>query len=272
MQVDVWPSKFISPSEEGAGFRFVVATKMSPYPGVVFKRFRPGFLGVEYILKGEGYLKIGEDVWHPKANDAFLLHKNIHQEYSTGYHNSWEKVFLLFYGRLVDEVVATYGLDQFHFLPSSTYLKPYFDKFLAIWKDKRDDFQDQAAIEFLKLAIRIKDEEMKESSQYSEMVMSVMDIIERNLEEKFDMSTLSEELFLSIGHITRLFKDEVGVSPYDYMISRKIAHAKDLLEATDMPVKEVAFRLKYSDQYYFSSAFKRVVGVSPMNYRKNMNV
>jgi AraC-like DNA-binding protein len=53
----------------------------------------------------------------------------------------------------------------------------------------------------------------------------------------------------------------------DYFIHLKIQNACKLLYLTDMTVREVSFELGYDDPYYFSRLFKKVMGISPMQYR-----
>ena len=64
-----------------------------------------------------------------------------------------------------------------------------------------------------------------------------------------------------------------GMTPNDYIVSFKMDRAKLLLsDESCYPIAEVAYRVGYSDPIYFSRTFKKHVGVSPLQYRKNMLV
>jgi AraC-like DNA-binding protein len=56
--------------------------------------------------------------------------------------------------------------------------------------------------------------------------------------------------------------------PYTYLLRERLTLARQLLETTPMPVKEIADRLRYADQYYFSNAFKKETGLSPTAFRE----
>jgi AraC-like DNA-binding protein len=61
-----------------------------------------------------------------------------------------------------------------------------------------------------------------------------------------------------------------GMTPRDWFIRQKMQHARALLTLPNMMVKDVANRLCYDDQLYFSRLFKRAVGISPAEFRSNM--
>ncbi|MCB0166075.1 MAG: helix-turn-helix transcriptional regulator, partial [Anaerolineae bacterium] len=65
----------------------------------------------------------------------------------------------------------------------------------------------------------------------------------------------------------RVFKKKTGYAPIDYFIRLKIQKACELLETTDQQVSEIGHSLGYPDIYYFSRLFKKVVGLSPRQYR-----
>lgn len=60
----------------------------------------------------------------------------------------------------------------------------------------------------------------------------------------------------------------MGVSPIQYLINKRIAHAKHLLSTSDMPIAKIATECGYDDPVYFSQVFKRITGYSPTEYRK----
>jgi AraC-like DNA-binding protein len=58
------------------------------------------------------------------------------------------------------------------------------------------------------------------------------------------------------------------VTPYAYVLGKKLELAKKLLDNTNLTVKQISEKLCFSDEYYFSSLFKNKIGVSPSVYRK----
>jgi YesN/AraC family two-component response regulator len=89
-----------------------------------------------------------------------------------------------------------------------------------------------------------------------------------NLAEKLTLSGIAKEVKLSASHFSLLFRKKTGYSPMEYFIHLRIQKACQLLDSTTYRVSEISEKTGYDDQYYFSRIFKKVMGVSPVNYRK----
>ena len=86
--------------------------------------------------------------------------------------------------------------------------------------------------------------------------------------EMINLELLSEQFHVSISHLSRQFKRITGVPFTEYIMKKRIAHACELLRYTKLPVKAVGIRSGYPDYFHFNKVFKKVVGVSPLAYRK----
>jgi AraC-like DNA-binding protein len=92
------------------------------------------------------------------------------------------------------------------------------------------------------------------------------------IEEHFDASLTLEQMaaaaHLSAYHFARQFKAATGLPPHQYVILRRVERARQLLHAgTDLSLAEVALRAGFSDQSQLSHHFKRLVGVTPGQFR-----
>ena len=88
------------------------------------------------------------------------------------------------------------------------------------------------------------------------------------LSEPLQVPALARLANLSPSHFFAVFKKRTGFAPKDFFIRLKIQRACDILQATDLCVKEVAAKLGYEDPFYFSRLFKSVNGVAPTDYRR----
>lgn len=95
-----------------------------------------------------------------------------------------------------------------------------------------------------------------------------LEIMKARVEETLTLGELASELGLTPTYFCRLFKQRIEQAPIDYFIRLKIQRACQYLDFSDMAVQEVAAALGYADPYYFSRVFKRIMGVSPAQYRK----
>lgn len=101
-----------------------------------------------------------------------------------------------------------------------------------------------------------------------DMIDEAIKFINVNITNKrISVEMIAEELNVSEEHFSRMFKKKIGIPPVKYINEVKIAEAKRLLLKSGTPIKEIASSLYYSDQFYFSQQFRRIVGCSPSEYR-----
>lgn len=92
--------------------------------------------------------------------------------------------------------------------------------------------------------------------------------IKEHCMEEINLSMLASECYMSYSHLFRTFKQKFGVTPIEYKNSLRIEKAKKLLLDYDLSVGEIAERLGFEGACYFTRAFKKQVGISPLSYRK----
>ena len=97
---------------------------------------------------------------------------------------------------------------------------------------------------------------------------AVVEYIEEHLDGSPSLEQMAATAHLSVYHFARQFKAATGLPPHQYVILRRVERAKQLLHAeTDLSLAEVALRAGFSDQSQFSRHFKRLVGVTPGQFR-----
>jgi AraC-like DNA-binding protein len=93
--------------------------------------------------------------------------------------------------------------------------------------------------------------------------------LEANYTQNVSLEQLSGLAGVSSFHLTRLFREAVGLPPHAYLNQVRIFHAKKLL-TLGQPIAEVAFETGFADQSHLNRHFKRIVGVTPGQYSKNV--
>ncbi|CAG9171663.1 GlxA family transcriptional regulator [Cupriavidus pampae] len=86
--------------------------------------------------------------------------------------------------------------------------------------------------------------------------------------ERHDVPALAERIGVSARHLTRLFREEIGITPASWVEAARVAAARQLLEQGDLAPKQVAAECGFSSVDTLRRAFLRVVGVTPADYRK----
>ena len=80
----------------------------------------------------------------------------------------------------------------------------------------------------------------------------------------------AEKYFFSIEYLTKLFKNRYHYSIYEYVLKLRMERAKELLENKENKIIDIAERLGYADNHYFSKAFRNYYGISPSQFRKDL--
>lgn len=92
--------------------------------------------------------------------------------------------------------------------------------------------------------------------------------IDNHFKENLSLGQLAQLAHLNKYYLAHAFRREFGVSPINYLISRRIEESRFLLRETDHTLSLIAQILGFSSLSYFSQCFRRVEGISPMEYRK----
>ena len=88
--------------------------------------------------------------------------------------------------------------------------------------------------------------------------------------ETLTLEQLAEEAHMNKYYLSHTFKREYGVSPINYLISRRIEESKYLLAETDLSMSHIAQLLGFSSLSYFSQVFRKTQASSPLEYRQSV--
>ena len=102
-----------------------------------------------------------------------------------------------------------------------------------------------------------------------EVVENVLIYLRENYAQQIDFSAIAEQQAVSAPYLSRIFKEQVGMTPSKFLADYRMQVAKKLLQDTSLSVKEVATRVGFSDQFHFSKTFKQFTGLSPVQFRKD---
>lgn len=107
----------------------------------------------------------------------------------------------------------------------------------------------------------------KKADIVSQPVSRCVDYIYDHINERITVQTLSEYTGLSVSYLSRVFKQNLGISISDYIREKKIEKAQNLLRYSDASLIDIANYLAFSSQSHFIQVFESLVGVSPKKYR-----
>lgn len=100
-------------------------------------------------------------------------------------------------------------------------------------------------------------------------VNRIITYLNENYEHKISLEQIAHNMYLSPVYISKIFKEETGESPINYLIKIRLEKAKDILLTSDGgSIKNIANQVGYDDVYHFSKLFKKYYGISPLYYKK----
>ena len=164
-----------------------------------------------------------------------------------------------------DQVFFEIGLNQ-------TILSLYNLIFDEV-RTQRPLFQMKACAAILSLIAEVLARERRndQANYYQQTVEKAKYLMESNIFYAINLSAISDQLGISTSRLNEIFKTYTSMTPYQYYIHIKIHKAEGFLEKGSFSVKEVAYKMGFDDQYYFSRLFKNKTGVSPSDWRKFVN-
>lgn len=221
----------------------------------------------EYVEKGTGVVNIGNTKFYPSEGDSYFLPVGLDQYYFSDTEKPWKKYFINLAGPLVDSFIEGYKLSgKYHF--TGLNLKNEFLKIIELAKDKNNDHSKELIGIIHEILFKMHNH-LKTESKVTSVAQEMKDFLNSQLETPFKMQDLCKYISKSESQTIKIFKKEYGITPYQYVLSKKIGIAKNLLKNTNMSIREIAQRLGFADEYYFSNIFKQKTGMRPSNYKKN---
>ncbi|WP_419875799.1 AraC family transcriptional regulator [Candidatus Pristimantibacillus sp. PTI5] len=111
--------------------------------------------------------------------------------------------------------------------------------------------------------------EKRNSERAVSSIESAKQYIHDHLSEDLSLETVASTVFISPKYLSKLFKEECGVTYTDYITSQRMERAKTLIERNNMTIEQIASTVGYGTAAYFIKKFKEMYGCTPGNYLRN---
>lgn len=127
-----------------------------------------------------------------------------------------------------------------------------------------------------KLADKYLSTENKENSNTSDIengfVSEAKNYIEEHYSESLTVADVAEKIGISSGYLSTIFNQELGLGFAEYLNGLKVEHACVYLEQNYLKVYEIAYKVGFHDEKYFTKVFKKIKGMTPKDYRRNHEI
>jgi AraC-like DNA-binding protein len=127
----------------------------------------------------------------------------------------------------------------------------------------RQDFTNRDGID--KKVTRVR-EDLRDSALLP--LRKAVEYLDAHFDQSLTLDILAGRAKLSVSRLAHRFKEETGRTLIEYLTWVRIGHAQRLLVETDKSCQKIADEVGYNNQSYFSRAFRRVVGITPRQFRR----
>lgn len=233
----------------------------------------PHFIFI-YCVGGHGWCRVYDSDWKVERDQAILIPANQPHEYGSAEGQSWRIYWIHFNGSDAPEIFR-----QMHenpgmpliYLPRPDPILAAFDDTLRLYHT-RDSASSLIAmsgscINMLSLVIHGKRSITHRTRAVEERIYQSIRSMKETIREPLTLQQLASNACVSVPHFCLLFRKLSGTTPIQMYTQLRIQKACDLLNTTDLLVKDIAEETGFSDPYYFSRTFRKTMGVSPQRYR-----
>ncbi|MEH6814578.1 MAG: AraC family transcriptional regulator, partial [Motiliproteus sp.] len=230
-----------------------------------------------YCTAGMGHLSLSQKrTLSIQAGDLLLLPRGMTHQYHADESNPWSIYWIHFEGPLGQSFADNIKLDPS--LPviavgQQPKLVADFENLLQI---RQTGYQLKPFIhaanqlrQILSFIALLRPQEQTRKSQSGQFdLQRIHSMMQERIHEQLDLETLAQSCNLSKYHFAKKYKELTGSSAINHFINLKIEHACQLLDVSQKSISQISYDVGYDDAYYFSRIFKKVMGLSPSEYRK----
>jgi AraC-like DNA-binding protein len=197
-----------------------------------------------YAIEGQGTIITNGQKNQLTADHFFIIPEGVPHSYAADNHNPWSIYWIHFAGN------------------KSIHYSKYAFQALPIEKSKTS-LASFTHINQFRL--------IKETGEKDQVSLSINFMLE-NIRQKYSLEELAKNVNLSTSHYSRLFFARTGHSPINYFIQLKIQRSCRLLDNSTQSIADIAREMGFDDQFYFSRQFRKVMSMSPREYRNRGKV
>ena len=226
---------------------------------------------IEYIVSGHGYLEINGEKHKLNPGDSYIIHPGDFCTYYADKNDPYKKYWINFSSDFFfTQMLKAYDINDR--VIRGMNLSRFFEEIFKL--EELYTTNDELCIPVSKLILNA----MMEIALYkkndivgtdAELAYKVRKMLYKSINTRITIDDIAKKLYHSKNDINRQFKKKYNVTPHNYLLNLRIGRAKNMLVNSKKTLAEIANNLCFSSEYHFSNTFKKKVGVSPSEFRKN---
>lgn len=227
------------------------------------------FMIVSLVLEGRLMYRHGERRYLLEPGMVLVIPPGTSYSFDTFSTGGYRKLVVEFAGPHLESVCTTLGLNRFamQYIGGDDSLLACIDSIGALLdRSDRETLPDLLAAGY-KLLLMLSGY-LRGGSQNASLLAAAQQKLETALDRPLEMKAVAAELGMSLTNLNRIFREKLHISPQKYRNTCRVAQARELLWLSELSIKEIAARLGYCNQFYFSQEFRRYTGQTPTAFRR----
>lgn len=233
---------------------------------------------IHYVLEGKGHYLVNGKRYDLKKDEGFLICPGTLTYYEASKEKPWSYMWIGFNGLKAKKYLNNANLNEdnliFKYDKDNNILKSYIDEILKL---KSTNFHNKLKTEgllYLFLSELVENATYERSAvenQTDIYIRKAVEYIEHNYIDDIKVSDIANFIGINRSYFFTIFKKSLNISPQEFLLSYRMEKAYILLQDDKLSISDIARSVGYKDPLGFSKIFKKVNGMSPKTYRKNLN-
>lgn len=234
---------------------------------------RPNYI-IHYVLDGKGIYQANRHKYELSKGQGFLIEPETLTFYQSDSQEPWTYLWIGFSGTKARSLIQDIGLSSSQptfYCPHGEELKKIVLSMLKHTSSTTSNlyFLQGKLYEFFSvLAQDIALDVPRELSPENSYIPEAISYIRSNYSRGIGVADIAAHLNVNRSYLYTLFKQELSLSPKDFLTKFRISRAREQISLTDLSIEHIAQSCGYRDALVFSKAFKAHVGLTPTEYRK----
>ncbi len=227
-----------------------------------------------YCTGGSGTLSVGTQQIPISKGDLVILPKGVAHFYEADSQDPWSIYWVHFDGEHSDLFIEQLGLSPDRYSLHIGIHPKLVSDFQLLLGTRQTGYSKSVFIhaanhlkQLLTYITVLIPQSLPQSGQFIDLNI-VHALMQEHLYGKLDLETIAASVNLSKYHFSKKYKELTGNSPIQHFIHLKMEEACYLMDISEKNMTEISDALGYEDTHYFSRLFKKVIGLSPRDYRK----
>lgn len=235
---------------------------------------RSGYM-LHYIHSGKGTFWCNNNVYQLGPGDFFFISPDSVVKYQADHLEPWCYYWIGFKGEMVEHYLEkTFISSKQPTFSTQNGAREVKDKVseiieICLTEENNDTLLNAKLLEiFHYLEKAYPKVKPKKQHSPSSILIQALQVLKNNYENNLKISELARELSVDRSYLHRLFKEEFGMGPKEYLTDLRMRKARELLTNTNVPINIISQSVGYDDPQRFSKFFKKSTSASPKDYRK----